>query len=235
MLTIAYLTNQFPSEIESYVGDEIAELRGRGALVITGGVRWPKDIAEAPDIVLQHAAIRVLGPGMWLLMTKWNRVLPLLTRIISGRESIGKRIKALLHTLLGACYAALLHGHNVDCIHVHHGYFGSWIAMTAAHLLNVGFSMTLHGSDLLRSGSYLDLKLAHCDFCLTISDYNRDYILKRFPDVDARKILVSRLGVDTAECTILATPRNKPDSLNLLAVGRLRSKTTPSCCAPAPT
>jgi colanic acid/amylovoran biosynthesis glycosyltransferase len=221
MLTIAYLTNQFPSEIESYVGDEIAELRGRGALVITGGVRWPKDIAEAPDIVLQHAAIRVLGPGMWLLMTKWNRVLPLLTRIISGRESIGKRIKALLHTLLGACYAALLHGHNVDCIHVHHGYFGSWIAMTAAHLLNVGFSMTLHGSDLLRSGSYLDLKLAHCDFCLTISDYNRDYILKRFPDVDARKILVSRLGVDTAECTILATPRNKPDSLNLLAVGRL--------------
>src|SRR6478672_6848454 len=72
-------------------------------------------------------------------------------------------------------------------IHVHHGYFGSSIGMTAARLLNIGFSMTLHGSDLLRNASYLDLKLAQCDFCVTISEYNRNYILQRFPNVDAQK------------------------------------------------
>ena len=221
MLTIAYLANQFPSEVEPYVGDEIAELRRKGALVITGSVRNPKDEAEMPDIILQEALLRVLGPTMWLLLTKWNSVLPLLIRIGSGSESMGKRIKALLHTFLGACYAALLRGHNVDWIHVHHGYLGSWIGMTAARLLNVGFSMTLHGSDLLRSGAYLDLKLAHCDFCITISDYNRDYILKRFPDVDAQKILVSRLGVDVVEPITRANPQKRSKSLNLLAVGRL--------------
>jgi len=221
MLTVAYLANQFPSEIEPYVEDEIAELRRRGALVIAGSVRSPTDTAEMPEVILQQGALRVLGPAMWLLLTKWNCVLPLLTRVVSGRESIGKRIKALLHTLLGACYAALLRRHNLDHIHVHHGYFGSWIGMTAARLLNAGFSMTLHGSDLLRSGAYLDLKLAHCDFCITISDYNRAYILARFPEVDPRKILVSRLGVDTVDCTTLANPRKKPGSLNLLAVGRL--------------
>ena len=221
MLTIAYLANQFPSEVEPYVGDEIAELRRKGALVITGSVRNPKDEAEMPDIILQEALLRVLGPAMWLLLTKWNSVLPLLIRIGSGSESMGKRIKALLHTFLGACYAALLRGHNVDCIHVHHGYFGSWIGMTAARLLNVGFSMTLHGSDLLQSAPYLDLKLAHCDFCVTISDYNRDYILKRFPDVDAQKILVSRLGVDVVEPITRANPQKRSKSLNLLAVGRL--------------
>jgi glycosyltransferase involved in cell wall biosynthesis len=128
-------------------------------------------------------------------------------------------MKALLHTLMGACYAVLLRGQNVDRIHVHHGYFGSWIGMTAARLLNAGFSMTLHGSDLLRSGSYLDLKLADCDFCITVSEYNRDDILKRFPDVDPRKIVVSRLGVDVVERT--ANPEKKRDSFNLLAVGRL--------------
>ena len=52
MLTIAYLANQFPSEVEPYVGDEIAELRRRGALVISGSVRRPKDGAEMPEIVL---------------------------------------------------------------------------------------------------------------------------------------------------------------------------------------
>jgi colanic acid/amylovoran biosynthesis glycosyltransferase len=219
MLTIAYLANQFPSDLEPYVGDEIAELRRRGIVIIAGSVRSPKGATEIPDIVLQHDALRVLGPAMWLMITKWKCILPLLIRIVSGREPPAKRIKALLHTLLGACYAALLRGQNVDRIHVHHGYFGSWIGMTAARLLNVGFSMTLHGSDLLQSGSYLDRKLAVCDFCITVSEYNRDYILKRFPDVDPRKIVVSRLGVDVVERT--ANPEKKRDSFNLLAVGRL--------------
>jgi glycosyltransferase involved in cell wall biosynthesis len=221
MLTIAYLANQFPCELEPYVGDEIAELRRRGAVVITSSVRSPNGAAEMPDIVLQHAAVRVLGPAMWLLISKWKCVLPLLIRIVSSREPVGKRMKALLHTILGACYAALLRDHDVDLIHVHHGYFGSWIGMTAARLLNVGFSMTLHGSDLLRNASYLDLKLAQCDFCVTISEYNRNYLLKRFPDVDPGKILVSRLGVDVVERATRSTPQKNPDSLNLLAVGRL--------------
>lgn len=223
MLTVAYLANQFPSELEPYVGDEIAELRRRGTVVISGSVRRPKGGAELPDIVLQDAALPVIGQAMWLLMMKWNCVLPLLPRIVSGREPIARRIKALLHTLLGACYAALLRGHNVDRIHVHHGYFGSWIGMTAARLLNIGFSMTLHGSDLLQRGSYLDLKLADCAFCITVSEYNRDYILERFPDVDPRKIVVSRLGVDAVERTTPANPERKQDSLHLLAVGRLHA------------
>ena len=49
--------------------------------------------------------------------------------------------------------------------------------MVAARLLNKGFSMTLHGSDLLLHGAYLDLKLESCTFCMTIPEYNRRYIL----------------------------------------------------------
>ena len=56
-------------------------------------------------------------------------------------------------------------------------------------------------------------------FCVTISEYNRNYILQRFPNVDAQKILVSRLGVDVMQSTIVPTAQKKADSLNLLAVG----------------
>ena len=88
-------------------------------------------------------------------------------------EGISKRrLKTLLHTWLGAYYAVLLRDRGVDHIHVHHGYLGSWIAMVAARLLAVDFSLTLHGSDLLLNGAYLDAKLKHCRFCLTISEYN---------------------------------------------------------------
>jgi glycosyltransferase involved in cell wall biosynthesis len=122
-------------------------------------------------------------------------------------------------------YAALLQGRGVDHIHVHHGYFGSWIAMVAARLLGIDFSLTLHGSDLLIDGAYLDTKLEHCQFCITISGYNRHYILERFPGIDPRKIIVSRLGVDDVAGAEPAVTRRKSERhpLTLLAVGRLHA------------
>jgi len=223
VLTVAYLANQFPSPVEPYVGEEIAELRRRGIGVITGSVRSPGE-AEMADVVLKRAAAGLLMPGLWLCVTGSKRIAPLLARIVlSGRESPWQRLKALVHTWLGACYAVRLRDCAVDHIHVHHGYFASWIAMTAARLLDAEFSVTLHGSDLLLNGSYLDVKLAHCKFCLTISEYNRNYILKKFPHVDPQKIIVARLGVEVVERKVLETSANKCDSLNLLAVGRLHA------------
>jgi colanic acid/amylovoran biosynthesis glycosyltransferase len=145
--------------------------------------------------------------------------------LLQGRESPKLRLKAVLHTWLGVCYAVMLWGRGVDHIHVHHGYFGSWIGMVASRLLGVGFSLTLHGSDLLLDGAYLDTKLMDCRFCITISKYNRRYILKHFPAIDPRKIVVSRLGVDVREHlsyarSVLPSPRT---NLALFAVGRLHA------------
>ena len=41
MVTVAYLANEFPSPVEPYVNEEIAELRSRGVRVIAGSVRTP--------------------------------------------------------------------------------------------------------------------------------------------------------------------------------------------------
>jgi colanic acid/amylovoran biosynthesis glycosyltransferase len=222
MLTVAYLANQFPSSVEPYVEEEIAELRNRGIRVIAGTVRTPKHGDEVPEIVLQSITAGLLGKAFLLCLLNWKRILPLLARVaFCGHESAWQRCKALLHTWLGACYALALRDKNVDHIHSHHGYFGSWIAMTAARLLNVGFSMTLHGSDLLLNGTYLDVKLSNCTFCLTVSEYNRAYILKRFPDLDSRKILVSRLGTEVPEKFKPAAGKPNDEFIQLLAVGRL--------------
>jgi len=135
-------------------------------------------------------------------------------------------MRALLHTCLGAYYAVQLQDYEVDHIHVHHGYFGSWVAMVAARLLGVGFSLTLHGSDLLLKSAYFDTKLKHCRFCITISDYNRRFILQRFPAVRPEKVFVSRLGSDvlaSAEFPRSTTVNRGGRSFSLLAVGRLHA------------
>lgn len=220
MLTVAYLANQFPAKVEPYVADEIAELRRRGVRVIAGSVRTPAPDTYTTGIVLQHVFARLLPRVIFLCLAKWVHVLPLLLRIlVYGSETLSQRIKALLHTYLGLCYAVVLRDRQIDHIHVHHGYFGSWVAMTAARVLGIPFSLTLHGSDLLLHGAYLDIKLASCKFCFTVSEYNRDYILRQFPSLDRRKVIVSRLGVEILDCEPAESSAWHP--LSLLAVGRL--------------
>ena len=228
MLTVAYLANLFPSAVEPYVVDEIRELERRGLRIVTGSVRRaPMQKADdqnqrAPEIVLRSVTPLLLLRAFWLCIRRWNRISPLMTRVVlRGPEGPGQRAKTLIHTWLGACYALALREKRVDHIHVHHGYFGSWIALTAARLLNVGFSMTLHGSDLLLHGSYLDTKLANCKFCLTVSEFNREYIVDHYPSVARKKIVVSRLGVEIFDAAGSQNRRGNDCVFTMLSVGRL--------------
>jgi colanic acid/amylovoran biosynthesis glycosyltransferase len=229
MLTIAYLANQFPSAVEPYVWEEIEELRQRGLRIVTGSVRKPgaanSQLGSCTlDVVLQPVRIFILLRAAVLCVRRWKRISSIINRVLlHGSEGPIQRMKALLHTWLGACYALMLQNRGVDHIHVHHGYFGSWIAMIAARLLGVDFSMTLHGSDMLLHGAYLDVKLENCKFCLTVSEFNRLYILEHYPDVEGKKVMVSRLGVEVGKCSSAGETVPCRSEIALLAVGRLHA------------
>ncbi len=229
MLIVAYLANRFPSTVEPYVIDEIEELRKRGVRVVAGSVWKPRASERSscgPEIILQPLPLIILLRALWLIVRRWRRISSLVLRVVfHGTEGPLTRAKALVHTWQGACYGLLLEERGVDHIHVHHGYLGSWITMVAARLLGVGFSMTLHGSDLLLHGAYLDAKLEGCTFCLTVSEYNRGFILNRYPRVNAEKVMVARLGVDVSDRITSPIPKQKPagEPFKLLAVGRLHA------------
>jgi colanic acid/amylovoran biosynthesis glycosyltransferase len=224
-VTVAYLANMFPSPVEPYVGDEIAELRQRGVRVVTGSVRRaPSQHGQPADVCLQSLGLMVLLRAAWLCLKRRKQISDVVLRLVAGgSEGLVPRAKAMLHTWLGACYAVVLADREIDHIHVHHGYFGSWVAMVAARLLNAGFSMTLHGSDLLLRGAYLDMKLANCSFCLTVSEFNRNYILRHYPRAQQVKVVVSRLGVDGCEHATLPPLNRRARPLHLVAVGRLHT------------
>jgi glycosyltransferase involved in cell wall biosynthesis len=225
---IAYIANEFPSAVEWYVVEEILELRRRGVRVIPCSARRPREDPALCDFIrqtlyLQPLSLRKLCRAARRLIRQRGRINDLLARILfRGNESTAKRIRALLHTLLGAYYADQLQTSGVDHIHVHHGYFASWIALVAARLLGISFSMTLHGSDLLLHGNYLDAKLAECSLCVTISEFNRKHLLARYPTTRPDKIRVQRLGVRVKALPLDST-RDAPGKHILLAVGRLHA------------
>lgn len=232
MTTVAYIANEFPSPVEPYVIDEIAELRRRGVEVICcSGKRvapnalslaerafWKETRFFQPlsDDELMRAAGRLASDhhNLWHLLRRL---------LFDPGASPSLRIRALGHTLMGSALAEELAPLNVQHIHAHHGYFASWMALVAARLLGISFSFTLHGSDLLHRADLLATKLQACRYCATISDFNRNYILRNYPSIPVEKIIVQRLGVDR----VLPWPTDRPSSAAerrpfcLLAVGRL--------------
>lgn len=131
-----------------------------------------------------------------------------------------KRLRALAHTVMGAALAEELASLGVEHIHAHHGYFASWMALVAARLLGIGFSFTLHGSDLLQRADLMAAKLHACRFCVTVSDFNRNYILEHYPSTPESKVIVQRLGVDRVFPSPLPADEEQR-RFCLLAVGRL--------------
>jgi colanic acid/amylovoran biosynthesis glycosyltransferase len=236
MTTVAYITNEFPSPLEPYVIDEIVELRRRGAEVIccSGKRVSPNDLSLAErafwketrffqplsDDELVRAVRRLASDPRNL----WHLLRPLLWE----RGPLpARRVRTLAHTVMGAALAEQLAPLKVEHIHAHHGYFASWMALAAARLLGIGFSFTLHGSDLLQRADLLSAKLRACQFCVTVSDFNRQHILRNYPSTPSEKIIVQRLGVDrvlswpTPAAAAEAEVEAKHRRFCLLSVGRL--------------
>lgn len=216
--------------MEPYVCDEILELRKCGFIVIPCSARIASGMVEgnqkdfgSETLYLEPWRMKLAIQAAWLCVRQAKHLAVLLRRILlQGNEPPGRRARALLHTWLGAYYALRIKEHGVQHIHVHHGYFASWVGMVAARLLGIGFSMTLHGSDLLLHRAYLDAKLQHCRFCLTVSAFNRDYIVRQYPEIAAHKVIVRRMGVDAGRARVAEAESTVADRyLTMLAVGRL--------------
>ena len=230
MPIVAYLANQFPSPVEPYVGQEIQALRKCGVTVLPCSARQVSTSLNSElehfvreTLYLQKLRLGLLLYAAFLCLAKLPSLKDFFHRaLFQGHEPVGRRLRAILHTWLGVYFALRIERWGVQHIHVHHGYFASWIAMVAARVLEVDFSMTLHGSDLLVHGAYLDIKLENCKFCITISEFNRQHILKRHSSVPPDKIVVRRMGIDPGTdffSVLKPSPKNRP--LVMLAVGRL--------------
>jgi colanic acid/amylovoran biosynthesis glycosyltransferase len=228
LTTVAYIANEFPSPVEPYVKDEIGELRRRGVRVIccSGKRVAPRELSGADRAFWDETRYfhplsdEELTRATWRLTSDRPALWQFLKPMLCGfGYSPTKRLRTLAHTVMGAALAEELAPQAVEHIHAHHGYFASWMALVA-RLLGIGFSFTLHGSDLLQRADLMAAKLRACQFCVTVSDFNRNYILEHFPSTLESKIIVQRLGVDRAFPG--PTPADEPQRQHyLLAVGRL--------------
>lgn len=226
-MRVAYLVNEFPAVTEPYVSEEVAALLGRGHQVVVLSAFRPGRAAPA-DVQTSRVPsgidVRYLSPVapfplvascLWFL--RHLKVLrPTLRRVLfGGTESARDRAKGLKHVLLGVYCARLLAGYQVDHLHAHHGYFAAFGALVASRILGVGYTLTLHGSDVLLDGLFLDAKVGSSELTFTVSEYNAALLRETYA-FPADKIALRRLGVEACD---LGNGRAAPTTL--LSAGRL--------------
>lgn len=119
--------------------------------------------------------------------------------------------------------ARLLRAHRIDHVHAHWGGTSSTLAMVAAGIADLPWSLTLHRWDIAED-NLLAAKLGSASFARTISEHGAKEIGARVPGA---RVDVLHLGVDTGDAPALDVAerierkRRTGAPLRLLAVGDL--------------
>jgi colanic acid/amylovoran biosynthesis glycosyltransferase len=229
-IRIAYISNEFPNLTESYVVKEIEVLRRRGIDVLCYSTKRPRSI-ELPmhfrTFFDETTYLRPFKPlrlikAAWFAVRLFEPLKDIYLRVLfHGKEGFFARLKGIGHVWQGIYLSLFLKPEGITHIHAHHGYFASFGAMVVSRVLNIPYSITLHGSDLLIDRFYLDLKLNNCKMCFTISDYNRRFLIDRFPSVPPDRVIVRRMGVEETPGRSVLRANMGSGYFVILSVGRL--------------
>lgn len=227
--SIGYVMRAFPVLTHTAVLNEIRALRSLGYSVRVLSIVEPEASERRGDPADQ------LPPVTYC----WERRAPRRSVIeanlsIIAHVGLGAYLRAFALAkrggLLGnlAAFTRLAHrayemkGEGVGHFHAHWATEGTTAALIFSWLTRLPFSFTAHAYDIYRWPQFFELKLKEASFVVTVSEYNRQYIVQRFGPNQAGKVHVIYPPIDLSMFPLRA-PQNG-ESLRILSVGRLTRK-----------
>ena len=202
---VAYVMSRFPKLTETFVLDEILALERRGIRVEVFPL-WREKAKvihpEARAVVdrahfLPTLDLEILADNALALIEEPRRYLGTLLRVLwSNRKSPRFLAGAAAIFPKAVSFARRMRALGVDHVHAHFASHPAAAAFIVGRLIDLPWSFTAHGSDLHREQSMLKEKVAEAAFTVTISDYNRRFILDRVPAAAAAQVKVIHCGVE---------------------------------------
>lgn len=231
--TIGYLTSAYARASDSFIRSEVEELRALGYVVHTFSIRRPAESAIVSEEIRRERAGTqyVLVPeNAARLAFASSRALvcspaALIDALRLARRCSPPGIKAKIWSLAYVVEACFLASQLIRCkvehLHNHIGEGSATVAMLAARLAGITFSVTIHGPgefDHPRSLA-LDEKIERATFTAAVSDYGRSQLLRWARPRDWPKVKIVRCGVDARFLAPSLKPA--PSQPRLVCVGRL--------------
>lgn len=229
-LKVGYVLKMFPRLSETFVLNEILELERQGVGLSIFSLRAPTDgrfhgaLAGLQAAVDYAAAER--SESMWRALRRvpgeprfsgWDRA-----AAFTRRHALAKDLELLLKAAL---VAARVRQHGLDHLHAHFATSAAQVAALAHLMTGVPYSFTAHAKDIFRDDVDRNLfaELASlASFVVTVSDYNREFILERMPGVPADRLVRLYNGIDLSSFRMRGSePTGTP---HIVSIGRLVPK-----------
>ena len=231
-IKIAYVVKMFPRLSETFILNEMLELERQGMEIVIFSLKKPNEGKFHPQLSDLKAPVFYLED---LDTRKWPSWLgDVWSNLSPSKDNLWKLMdRALAETdssmmdqiLWSAWIAARLNELGVRHIHAHFASIPSTLAYFATNIASIPFSFTAHAKDIYvydMQEHLLAEKLVSAKFVVTVTEYNKNYILEHNPDLDPDNIKVIRNGV------ALEDNNNFPEDLResnlILGAGRLVPK-----------
>ncbi|MEX7471293.1 glycosyltransferase [Mycobacterium adipatum] len=227
---MGYLVSRFPSVSQTFILNELKELEDLG-----WDVRLLPMIKTSESVVHPGAAEiaeRALFFGVptftcaranihWAMTKPWTY----LKAIGSAFTLPGRKVRFYARGLWSALWAVMVASEvekqGIRHIHAHWATFPAHAALVVSQLTGCTYSFTAHAHDIYANAYGLQKKIEHALFVVTISDFNKRYLMSR---VSGGRFEVIRCGVDTRRLSFAPRQLSPRSAMRLLAVGSLEEK-----------
>ncbi|MCL5975590.1 MAG: glycosyltransferase family 4 protein [Gammaproteobacteria bacterium] len=233
-LRIAYLAPEIPALSATFVYNEILELNKQGVNVKPFSVHRPSHLASESSLtelkndvfhLYEVSKGHVLLDSLTMLLTHPAGYFKAAGRLMLDIWYQGVISRSALGLTYRFFYAATLAKQlkkaNIQHLHVHFAHIPTDVAMYAAPMADISFSVQAHANDLFERGWLLKQKVSRAAFFATISEFNQRFLEKLH--ADPRKIKIVRCGVDQNWQPPVKSPKNNT-IFTIGTVGRLVEK-----------
>lgn len=234
-MRIAYLTSQYGRASDTFIRNEVAELRRRGHEVMTFSVRRPPPEVgsgaseqvrkeQAGTEYLLEAGVLGLFWAFLEMCVRWpGRICRAGVMAFRCGELSGIRGRVLqaMYLVEGAYLAKRLEVRGIEHLHNHIAENSATVAMLAGAIAGVPWSMTVHGPGIFYHPRKWGLgeKVKSSAFTACISEFCRSQCMVFAPFEAWGKLQVVRCGVEEIFLSDALTP--PPEARRLVSVGRL--------------
>lgn len=230
MQDILYITTTLPSVTLTFVYREIEALISAGYRVMTVSMGKPSISQVSKEaLALYHSTlyldqfnlVRKIISFCRVVFTKPRICMQLLVNALAEKEIKGFRdkIRILYHCLEAAFLCSRLNTSRLQHIHAHFLAGPASIAYFLSRYLDIPFSFTMHASSIFTDHIMLKTQLLACRKAVTISDYNKRYLIDTYGNEFKDKIEVIHCGIDLQ--AFHPPVSEKPSPPIILAVGQL--------------
>jgi glycosyltransferase involved in cell wall biosynthesis len=232
-LKVAYVLHRFPYLTETFIMREVYWLRKQGVEVDIYSLLSPthKVVHEQAEELLEithyspFLSWSVIRSQLHFLMRSPGKYVKAFVNVL--RQTIREPrvlVRALVLFPKSVHFANLIEKKPVHHVHSHFVWLDGIAAGVASDLLGVTFSIHPHAFGLFsRNKGSVKAELRHATQIVTISNFNKRYILDLCPDIPSDHVHIVYCALETD--LLVARPRQQKDfPIEILAVGRLIEK-----------